>query len=214
MSYNLLQFLFSARGVTVFIWTTLVLGAGFAFSHGQWATLSVILLTLFFTAVPTMLAKWYAIRLPRIISLLIVLFAYASLFLGEIHDFYELFAWWDVALHMVSAMIFGLIGLGTMRMMQSAKTINAIDSVVAIFGFTFALAIGATWEIFEFTLDSILGFNHMQKSLEDTMGDLIVDGLGAAIVSIFGYLHWKFGRANFIGQTIEHFIERYKNRVR
>ncbi len=212
MLHHVLQFLFSARGVTVFVWSTLVLGAGFAFSHGQWAILFVIMLTLFFTAVPTLLNKWYAIRLPRIISLLIVLFAYASLFLGEIHDFYELFAWWDVALHMVSAMIFGLIGLGSMRMMQSAKTIDAIDSVVAVFGFTFALAIGAAWEIFEFSIDRIFD-TYMQKSLQDTMGDLIVDALGAAIVSFLGYLHWKFGRTNFIGKTVEHFIERYRNRA-
>jgi len=79
-----------------------------------------------------------------------------------------------------------------MRMMQSAQTISAIASVIAIFGFTFALAIGAAWEIIEFLIDTVFD-THMQKGLQDTMGDLIVDGLGAAFVSFFGYFHYKFG---------------------
>ena len=99
MSKDLSNFFFSTRGVTVFVWTTLALGGGIAALQQQWASLFVIMLTLFFTMVPTLLHRWYAIKLPRLIALLGVLFTYASLFLGEIHDFYELFWWWDIALH-------------------------------------------------------------------------------------------------------------------
>lgn len=213
MHKKLFDFIISEKSVLWFVWSTLVVAGVFSVYRSQWSTLFIILLTLFFTLIPTLLHRWYDIRLPRIISLLGVVFAYASLFLGEIHDFYQIFHWWDIALHGSSAMVFGLIGLGAMRMMQSARTIDANASVVAVFGFTFALAIGAMWEITEFTLDKIFNLS-MQVSLEDTMGDLIVDGIGALIVSVFGYIHWKYGRSNIIGETIEHFIQRYQDRLK
>ncbi len=213
MYRNFLKFILSEKSVLWFVWGTLVVAGLFAVYRAQWSTLFVILLTLFFTFVPTLLHRWYDVRLPRLITLLGVLFAYASLFLGEIHDFYQIFHWWDIALHGSSAVIFGLIGLGSMRMMQSAQTIDATASVVALFGFTFALAIGALWEIIEFILDSVFHLS-MQVSLQDTMGDLIVDCIGAFIVSVSGYVHWKYGRTNIIGETIEHFISRYRNRMR
>jgi hypothetical protein len=75
---------------------------------------------------------------------------------------------------------------------------------VAIFAFSFALAIGALWEVYEFSFDGLLGLN-MQKfafadgtlmqgrdALADTMKDLIVDALGALGTSIMGYISIKF----------------------
>ena len=74
---------------------------------------------------------------------------------------------------------------------------------MALFSFCFALAMGSMWEIFEFGVDVIFGAN-MQKArnLEeiygvfdtrlgviDTMRDLIVDAIGALIVSVTGYIH-------------------------
>ena len=69
----------------------------------------------------------------------------------------------------------------------------------SVFAFCFALALGTLWEIYEFSCDTILGLN-MQKvykadgtaligaaALMDTMEDLIVDGVAAAVVAIVGY---------------------------
>ena len=69
---------------------------------------------------------------------------------------------------------------------------------VSIFAFSFALAVGALWEIYEFSFDTLLGLN-MQKfkdedgtlligaaALRDTMGDLIIDAIAAAAVTVIG----------------------------
>lgn len=61
----------------------------------------------------------------------------------------------------------------------------------------FALGVGALWEIFEFTMDSLFGMN-MQKpmlgdpsGLTDTMWDLIVDATGALVISVLGWRYLK-----------------------
>ena len=63
---------------------------------------------------------------------------------------------------------------------------------------------GVLWEIYEFSFDGLLGLN-MQKfalenganlvgrmALRDTMKDLIVDSVGAFIVSLIGYISIKY----------------------
>lgn len=63
---------------------------------------------------------------------------------------------------------------------------------------------GAVWEIYEFTMDSVFGTN-MQKymldngtaligqaALQDTMKDIIVDAIGALVMSTIGYISLKY----------------------
>jgi uncharacterized membrane protein YjdF len=85
---------------------------------------------------------------------------------------------------------------------------------VAIFAFMFAVGIGALWEIFEFSMDSLFGMD-MQKEmrgdpsgLTDTMWDLIVDILGALVISILGYGYVKTARnESFLERWIKAFVK-------
>ena len=86
---------------------------------------------------------------------------------------------------------------------------------VAFFAFLFALGVGALWEIFEFTMDSLFGMN-MQKpmlgdpsGLTDTMWDLIVDALGALVVSFLGWRYLKNPeQKSFLERWIDSFVAR------
>lgn len=81
---------------------------------------------------------------------------------------------------------------------------NLSPFFVALFSFCFAVTIGVFWEIYEFSFDGILGLNMQKFALEngsrllgraalmDTMKDLIVDSLGAFIMSVLGYISIKF----------------------
>ena len=77
-----------------------------------------------------------------------------------------------------------------------------------------AVAVGALWEIFEFAVDRLFGTT-MQKpmlgdasGLTDTMWDLIVDTLGALVISVFGWWHMKRNQRSFVDVWIDRFIER------
>jgi len=77
------------------------------------------------------------------------------------------------------------------------------------------MAFGTIWEIFEFTMDQVFGMN-MQKpmlndpsGLTDTMWDLIIDAIGAGIISSLGYIHLRNkGSDSFLEKWIDEFIER------
>jgi len=141
---------------------------------------------------------------------------FAALFLGEVRNFYERFWWWDIALHTTSGLLLGILGFLLIYVLNEADRIDVhmLPRFVAFFAFTFAVAMGALWEIFEFAMDRVFGMN-MQKpmagdpsGLTDTMWDLIVDALGALAVSLLGWWYMVRERQSFIELWIRRFIMR------
>ncbi|MFP4400737.1 MAG: hypothetical protein ACLFPQ_02565 [Candidatus Woesearchaeota archaeon] len=160
--------------------------------HKEWSSLGLAILTLILTFIPTMLEKRFSIDFPTIFEIMVLVFIFASIYLGFIHSYYERFWWWDVLLHTSSGIVFGLLGLYLVyildRKYRVAVKLNPY--FVALFAISFAIAMGALWEILEFSLDYFFSTD-LQLSLADTMWDLIVDTLGAIIVAIFGYFYLK-----------------------
>lgn len=171
----------------------------------NWTILFASLLVLLLTFSPAWFERRYKILLPIEFELVIVLFFYASLFLGEIHRYYDKFWWWDIFLHTGSAVAFGFVGFLIMYLLYRANKVKANPFVIAIFSFCFAVAIGVVWEIFEFSMDQAFGFNMQKSGLVDTMWDLIVDSLGAFIASVAGYFYVKRRDLFLFGESVRKF---------
>lgn len=159
----------------------------------------VAFLTFVMTFYPSILRKKFRVYLPSTLQIIITLFIFAAQFLGEIHDFYYKFPWWDNMLHCISGSILGIIGFMFVYFLNKThiKKTKLSPFFVSLFAFCFALSIGVFWEIFEFASDRILGLN-MQKfrmpgedGLVDTMTDLIVDTIGPFIITMIGYIYMK-----------------------
>jgi len=193
------------RWILYFLRATLVIASLSAIIKLNWSIVFIIVITLFLTFTPYLFQRRYKIVLPLEFVFFIVLFLYATLFLGEIYNFYQLFWWWDVVLHGGSALGFGLIGFIILYILYKAGRLQASAGLIAVFSFSFAVAIGASWEIFEFWGDQVFG-TYMQNSLNDTMWDIIVDTIGALIASVSGYFYLK-GHGNFIGRAADRFVK-------
>lgn len=161
------------------------------------------LLTFVLTFLPEYIEKHRHIHLPHLLEIMIVLFLYTGIFLSaSFRLFYRLF-WWDDMLHTFSGVIIGFLGFLVIYKINHRYSMDISPSLVAIFAFTFAVTLGVFWEIFEFSMDIVLGTD-MQKwnlpttvrilgksyqgsGLRDTMSDLIVDSFGALITSVICY---------------------------
>lgn len=181
-----------------------IVGAALTF---QWFVLFVSSLTFFLTFFPAFVEKNYKITLPLEFELIVTCFIFASLFLGEIHSFYDKYHWWDTLLHTISGIVLGFLGfllIYTLNKNVDVK-LNLSPFFVSFFAFCFAVTIGAMWEIFEFFMDFFLGLN-MQKGLLNTMLDLIVDTLGALFASVIGYLYLKNIRYPLVESAVRKFV--------
>ena len=182
----------------------------------SWVSGVSLLAIMAVTSAPLWLGHRLPARFPAEYELLAILFVFASLFLGEFHSYYERFWWWDVALHSISGLLLGILGFLLVYMLNENRRaeVHLRAGFVALFAFAFAVTAGALWEIFEFAADQLLG-TQMQKpmlgdpsGLTDTMWDLIVDALGAAVISAFGWWHLKRERRSFIDDWTDRLVEK------
>jgi hypothetical protein len=202
LSY-LLQFLLFMAAVVYF------------FYEEDWSTALLILGILILTFIPAIIRRSGRVHLPVEFDLIIILFVFFSLYLGELQGYYTLYWWWDIVLHTGSGLLFGIAGFLMIFLLNEEKKINLNlkPLFLAVFAFVFAIALGAIWEIFEFSMDQLLGFQ-MQPSLWDTMWDLIVDSLGAGIISVLGYFYMKKGDFFVFDRMVHKFVDRNPNLFR
>jgi hypothetical protein len=203
-------------GVLAVLQTVMAGELGLLIYRQQWLHAFLVAGIMAATLLPVALGKRLPVRIPSELQILAILFIFATLFLGEVRDYYERFWWWDLALHGTAGLLLGLFGFLIVYMLNENNHVDLHmrPSFVALFAFFFAVGLGALWEIFEFAMDQLFDTN-MQKpmlgdpsGLTDTMWDLIVDTAGAAIVSLAGWRYLKRRRRAYVDDWARRFIAR------
>lgn len=157
---------------------------------------------------PGMLKKRWNLYIPSKMIIVYAVFLYCAIYLGEIQSFYYRVAHWDTILHTFSGAVLGAFGFSFISILnkEDSVPVNLSPAFVAVFTFCFAVSLGVLWEIYEFSGDVILNNNMQRYALEDgtpligqaaladTMKDLIVDTLGAFIMSIIGYISLRYNK--------------------
>jgi hypothetical protein len=201
--------------VVLLIWLALLISICYSIFGRSWSTVFISTITLLLTALPVVYRDRFEIKLPSRFAAAIAIFVFATLFLGEVRDYYDRFWWWDVVLHTGSALGFGLIGFLGIFMLFEGDRFKAPPVALAVLSFCFAVSIGAVWEIFEFSMDQIFGMNMQKSGLVDTMWDLIVDCIGALVGSLSGFLYLeKRGDRGLLSSWIDSFIRLNKKLYR
>ena len=129
-------------------------------------------------------------------------FAVAALCGGNLYGLYGYVPFWDKLLHTLSGPLFSIVGLSFGTLILKDMPEGAGKAVaVALFAFLFSLAVGYLWEVFEYSVDSLMpgGYNNQRwqngvvgqlengnwevteprgSGLIDTMSDLICNFVG------------------------------------
>lgn len=181
---------------------------------GDWAHAFLVAALMAVMIVPVVFRL--PVEIPSEIQIVAVAFTFCTLFLGEMRGYYELFWWWDAALHTTSGLLLGMLGFLLVYVLNEDRQVDLhlAPSFVALFAFFFAVGIGAIWEIFEFGMDYYFNTN-MQPATEndpsgltDTIQDLIVDTVGAAVVSLAAWRYMARPHEARLDTWVSRFIKR------
>ena len=172
---------------------------------GEWFMVfwgSIFLLASF---MPLLLERNLKVHLPVeidfMIALMLLLFA-----LGSFLDFYNKIHWWDDVSHYLGGLLIGFIGFFMIYTFHYIERLKTGTGLIILFTFSFSLAMGAVWEIFEFSMDYFFGYD-MMKGLVNTATDLILDAFGALVAAIFGGFYIKNSKPGFVGRLTKKFLE-------
>lgn len=216
--------------IIIYIVVRVIIIASFIFAlfaRNYYTAFQCVLVFVLFL-LPSALDRKFNLQLPNLLEILIILFIFASIFLGDMSGFYALFPFWDTMLHTISGFVMAAIGISMINILNKSERVPFMLSpfFVALFSFCFSMTIGVFWEFFEYGADILLRFD-MQKDtyitsitsslansgktlyidsvvlngkvlngyidigLIDTMNDLIVNAVGAFVLSVFGWLYLK-----------------------
>ena len=198
------------RRVTVALQIALLIGIALEVAAGQWLNVVTTTAVLGLTLLPVRMGRRFNVFIPPELEVLALIFVFAALFLGEVRGYYVRFWWWDLVLHSASGFLLGIVGFLLVHVLNEKEDLelHMKPRFVALFAFMFALGLGALWEIFEFGMDSIFGYNMQKSGLNDTMWDLIVDAVGALVIAVLGYGYLRNARnVSFLERWIDRFIQ-------
>jgi len=125
---------------------------------------------------------------------LFYIFCMFSLVMGVMLNFYDKISWWDLLMHFISGVLLGIVGNAMLNKIQNGKKVELLTRFLFVIGIS--CIGGILWEIYEFTVDSIIGMDTQKvlfTGVSDTMGDLITNLLGGIIT---GAYFAKFDRSS------------------
>ena len=200
------------RLLTLVIQVVLLAGVVVFVTRHDWTNAVLTTVVIVLTMIPQFL-KRFRVDVPPEFQLVTAVFVFCAIFLGTSLGFYGRFLWWDTALHTVSGCLLGIVGF------IAVFLINGTDhrpegmrvSLIAIFGFMFAVTLGVFWEIYEFIADNLspgLDMQVVATGPNDTMVDMIVNLIGAAVIATLGYMFCRTGRKSFIVDGVCKFVSR------
>lgn len=164
-------------------------------------------------ALPVLATRFFRVKIPRMIQLVYVVFAFCDIVLGDVINFFDRFKYWDAILHFISGVLLASLGFILINTLNKADSVSLRISpiYVAVSVFCFAVTGGVIWEIVEYCFDDLFGTNMQtyldsttgslvdknavylvgHEALKDTMWDLMLDAAGGLIVAVYGFFELK-----------------------
>lgn len=137
-------------------------------------------LTLLLLLIPSLVQVTFRIELPTVMEIIVLLFIFAAQILGEINGFYVIFPFWDTLLHTLNGFLAASIGFSLVDILnKNEKLIFHLSPFFAVMvAFCFSMTIGVVWEIFEFGMDQIGGFDMQKDTVVQWISSVHLDPTG------------------------------------
>ena len=148
--------------------------------------------------IPAWIARSSAANLPVEIELVLLWWLVSDMTLGRLAALYDTSAWFDKAVHLGNSVLVGMLGFLAVYVLHFTGVFPARKIVTGVIIVVLTLGIGAFWEILEYIADVFFAKGAQGSPslapLDDTMWDLILDGVGGVIGGVLGPIYMRHSR--------------------
>ena len=148
-----------------------------SFFTGAYEYVLLCLLVIVLLYIPDFLERKLKVEIPSVLEAIVILFIFAAEILGEIEAFYIKIPFWDTMLHTLWGFLAAGIGFALADILDrsQASRLQLTPIYMAIVAFCFSMSAGALWELFEYGVDSILGFDMQKDTIVAAFSSVTLD---------------------------------------
>jgi hypothetical protein len=184
----------------------IVITSVYSFSIGYYAGTFFGFVAVGLSLIPTLVRRKVHIVVPWEVTFFIALTLFLHIGGYSYHWYLDYYPYYDKFAHLVASITVAMLGfLAVLIIMLASPDLQFERWQIFFFIVIFTLAFGAIWEIWEFSMDTLIG-TYLTKPLQqgntDTMLDLITDLGGGLIVAVLGTYYLKRKSENNWGDTI------------
>ncbi len=174
--------------------------------HGNYYNVLMCVLTLALFLIPAFVDRRLNIKLPSVLEVIILLFAFSAEILGEIQNFYGIFKSWDTMLHTINGFMMAAIGFALIDILNNDPHFHFTASplFVAFVAFCFSMTVGVVWEFFEFSMDYFFHTDMQKDFIYNTIASVntVVNPSGVNSAVVIDDVHTTLsGSVN--GETVQ-----------
>lgn len=148
--------------------------------------------------IPAWMARSSAANVPFEIELVLLWWLVSDMTLGRLGAHYDTSIWFDKALHLGNSVLVGMLGFLAVYVLHFTGRFSARKLITGIMIVLLTLGVGALWEILEYLADVFFAKgaqgSPLLAPLDDTMWDLILDGVGGVIGGVLGPIYMRYSK--------------------
>jgi len=158
----------------------------YSIANQSYETAFTCALALIAFLLPQFIEMNYYIHVPNTLEVILILFVYASLIMGEIGSFYQKIPLWDTALHTTNGFVMAAVGLSLVNLLNRSKkfTFKLSPLYVAMVAFCFSMTTGVLWEFFEYSMDTYVGTDMQKDYVIHTIHSAKLDKNGTGVITL------------------------------
>ncbi len=160
------------------------------------------------TFLPAIMEKLFGTRPRAEMQIIILLIIYGMLFIGEVRGLHQSAWWWGILINLFAAIALGFIGLTIISFLTEAEIIDTSPFMTVLLSFSLAFAMSGLIEIIQYFIDNMFGFTLQLIGTGNTARDLMINAIGAIVVSFGGYIYMKYTKSNLASNFITRFLEK------
>lgn len=188
---------------------------GYRIANGNYYSAFLALASFLILLLPHIVFALLKLQLIPQLLTLAYLFCTAAFTIGTALGVYQMLPYYDKVVHTLSGVLFSFLGLLLFSRLKPERRISSEELPLAvIFSFSFSMMIAAVWELYEYTVSLLTPMdpqNVLTTGIHDTMLDMLVCLVGAALFIIPELLYFRTGHKDLLMSAYEDFLLKNKD---